>query len=60
MDADGSGYGSSVVQDEPISFNQAKREYGFRRVVGKMPLELTINQLADTSTQHDAFAEVEA
>lgn len=60
MDADGSGYGRTVVSDEPISFDQRDRRYGFRAVEGMRPVpppdDVTTN---DRNTEHDAFAELE-
>ncbi|MBR3554980.1 MAG: type I-E CRISPR-associated protein Cas5/CasD [Oscillospiraceae bacterium] len=60
MDADGSGYGRTVISDEPISFDQRDRRYGFRAVEGMHPVTPpdampTTNQ----NTEHDAFAELE-
>ena len=60
MDADGSGYGRTVVSDEPISFDQRDRRYGFRAVEGMRPV--TPPDVMPTTghyTEHDAFAELE-
>ena len=60
MDADGSGYGRTVVSDEPISFDQRDRRYGFRAVEGVRPVTPPdVMTTSDRNTEHDAFAELE-
>lgn len=58
-DADGTGYGSTVIQDDPLSFDQRNRQHGFRTVEGKMPVTLRLDEIVIVPTEHDAFAEVE-
>ena len=60
-DADGSGYGRTIVQDDPISFDQRSRIHGFRTIEGKKPMEVTEKEkdAVPFPTEHDAFAEVE-
>ncbi len=58
-DADGTGYGQMVTQDDPISFNQQHRQYGFRAVEGKIPVTFLSEGTGGSQiTEHDAFAEV--
>ena len=60
MDADGSGYGRTVVSDEPISFDQRDRRYGFRAMEGMRPVAPPdVMPTSDWNTEHDAFAELE-
>ena len=60
MDADASGYGRTVVSDEPISFDQRDRRYGFRAVEGMRPITPPdAIPMTDHYTEHDAFAELE-
>lgn len=60
MDADGSGYGRAIVSDEPISFDQRNRRYGFRAVKGMRPVTPPDVMPAEgRNTEHDAFAELE-
>ena len=59
-DDDGRGCGRTVLQDEPISFDQRERSYGFRAAAGKKPVvPPDAAALPDLSTEHNAFAEVE-
>ena len=58
-DADGTGYGSTVIQDDPLSFDQRNRQHGFRTVEGKMPVTPNLEANVTVPTEHDAFAEVE-
>ena len=58
-DADGTGYGSTVVQDDPLSFDQRNRQHSFRAVEGKTPVTLKLEEKVTVPTEHDAFAEVE-
>lgn len=59
-DDDGLGFGRTVLPDEPISFDQRERRYGFRAVTGKKPVvPPDARVLPDLPTEHDAFAEVE-
>ena len=60
VDADGSGYGRAVAPDDPISFDQRDRRFGFRMVEGKKPVTPPDCLAAPgVPTEHDAFAEVE-
>ena len=60
MDADGSGYGRTVLSDEPLSFDQRDRRYGFRAVEGMRPVTPPdAMPAAERNTEHDAFAELE-
>ena len=58
-DADGTGYGRAVIQDDPVSFDQRERRHGFRAVEGKLPVTLAFEESAAVPTEHDAFAELE-
>ncbi len=60
IDADGSGYGRTVISDDPISFDPRVRRYGFRAVEG-MPPVTPPDAIAASfqNTEHDAFAELE-
>ena len=58
-DAEGTGYGRTIVQDDPISFDQRNRQHGFRAVEGKMPVTPALEERIAVPTEHDAFAEVE-
>ena len=58
-DADGTGYGRSVVRDVPLSFDQRHRQHGFRTVEGKVPVTFLPGESGTAPTEHDAFAEVE-
>ena len=58
-DADGTGHGSTVIQDDPLSFDQRNRQHSFRAVEGKTPVTLILKESVTVQTEHDAFAEVE-
>ena len=59
-DADGSGYGRTVASDDPLSFDQRDRRYGFRAVEGKRSVTPPdASGGPGLSTEHDAFAELE-
>lgn len=58
-DADGTGYGRTVVQDDPVSFDQRNRQHSFRAVEGKAPVVIALRESTDVPTEHDAFAELE-
>ena len=59
MDSDGTGYGQTIIQDIPLSFDQRNREHGFRAVEGKTPVVLLVDEpVGGVPTEHDAFAEV--
>lgn len=57
-EADGTGYGRAMIQDDPISFDQRNRQHGFRMVEGKNPVCIMLHKY-DVPTEHDAFAELE-
>lgn len=57
-DADGAGYGRTIIQDDPISFDQRNRQHGFRVAEGKDPVCIMLREDA-APTEHDAFAELE-
>ena len=60
MDADGTGYGRAVSQDDPISFDQRDRRYGFRAAERHRPVTPPdFVPAAAEPTEHDAFAELE-
>ncbi len=60
-DADGMGYGRTIIQDDPISFDQRNRQHGFRAIEGKSSVTIYLsNDMPDLyATEHDAFKEVE-
>ena len=57
-DADGTGFGRTIVQDVPVSFDQRNRQHDFRAMEGKAPAVITPEACAWSTTEHDAFAEL--
>ncbi len=60
-DADDTGYGRRIAQDDPISFDLRNRQHGFRMTEGKEPVTIRpdLSMKEQLATEHDAFGELE-